>query len=272
MMYKITFGNEKGGVGKTTLATHAAAGLAVRGYRVLLVDTDPQGHATVMFGLTKEPGLYNLLVRNAGFAEVVRDVPPEQYGIPGERLPQGRLSVLPSNVETRNIANSISDVGLIGQRFEEIESAYDAVIFDTSPTPSLLHGTVYIATDGIIYPTKAEIWGFDGLKEAMGHRKQAEGYRQHTYGLPAIKVLGIVPTMVESQTIEHQTNLEMLSKAFGDLVWPSMAKRIIWAETSKYGRPVYALQPNHDAALDVWEMIDRIEGGINGQVSKKRAG
>lgn len=265
-MYKITLGNEKGGVGKTALSTHIAAGLACRGARVLLVDTDPQGHATVMWGLNKEPGLYNLLVRDASFREVVRDVEPERFGIPGERLPEGRLSVLPSNVETRNIANSISDVGLIGRRFEEVEDFFDVVIFDTSPTPNLLHGTIYIATDGIIYPTRAEVLGFDGLAEAWGHRHQAEMYRRDYYRLPEIKVLGIVPTMVERNTIEHSTNLESLRKQFGPLVWPEISKAIIWAETTKYGRPVYSLDPYHKAAGDVWELIDRVEEVIRVKV------
>lgn len=266
-MYKITLGNEKGGVGKTALATHIAAGLACRGARVMLVDTDPQGHATVMWGLKKEPGLYNLLVRDAAFKEVVRTVEPAQYGIPGERLPEGVLYVLPGNVETRSIAGSVSDVGLVGARFEEIEHLVDVVVFDTSPTPSLLHGTIYIATDGIIYPTKPEIWGFDGLAEAWAHRKLAEQYRKTTYGLPAINVLGIVPTMVEKQTVEHSENLRSLRERFGALVWPEISKRIIWTETTKYGRPVYSLDQSHDAAGDVWELIDRVEEAIRVKVS-----
>ncbi|MBZ0293927.1 MAG: ParA family protein [Anaerolineae bacterium] len=258
-MFKITLGNEKGGVGKTALSTHIAAGLACRGARVMLVDADPQGHATLMFGLKKEPGLYNLLVRNAEFKEVVRTVPAETYGIPGDRLPEGKLYVLPSNVETRSIAGSVSDVGLIGARFEEVRDWVDVVIFDTSPTPSLLHGAVYIATDGIIYPTKPEMWGFDGLVESWLHRDQAESYRQNVYGLPKIKAMGIVPVMVERQTVEHSTNILSLKERFGSLVWREIPKRIIWSEASKYCRPVYSLNPQHEAAADVWELIDRVE-------------
>ena len=67
----VTLLNEKGGVGKTTLATHLAAGLAIRGKRVILVDADPQGHATIAFGLSKEPGFYDLIVRNAPFQKVL---------------------------------------------------------------------------------------------------------------------------------------------------------------------------------------------------------
>lgn len=258
----ITIGNEKGGVGKTTVACHLGSGLATRGLRVIVVDADPQGHVCRFWGIDKEPGLYNLLVRNAEFPEVLRKIPGEQYGIPGDRIPQGELWVLPSNVETRNIASSISDVGHVGMRFEELDDRFDVVIFDISPTPSLLHGTIYVATDGIIYPARPEILSFDGLVEAWLHRESADTRRKSAYRLPEIAVLGIVPTMVEINTCEHTENLNDLKGQFGNLVWPYIAKRIIWSETTKYNRPVYALDPSSPAAGDVWEMVDRVEAWL----------
>lgn len=261
-MKTITIGNEKGGVGKTTTACHLAAGLAARGARVVLVDADPQGHVCRFWGIDKEPCLYNLLVRNAGFEECLRFIPGEQYGIPGDRLPQGELWVLPGNVETRNIASSISDTGHIGMRFEELEDRFDVVIFDISPTPSLLHGTIYLATNGMIYPTRTETLSFDGLVEAWLHRESADRKRKSAYSLPAIKVLGILPTMVKINTCEHQENLNALKQEFKGLVWPHITERIIWSETTKYNRPVYALDPSSPAALDVWEIVDRVEAWL----------
>lgn len=265
-MYKIALSNEKGGVAKTSLAVSIAGGLAARGKKVLLVDCDPQGHATIMWGLKKEPGLYNLLVRDAGFNEVIREVPPEKFGVPGEPLPKGKLWVVPSNVETRSISGSVSDIGLIGARFEEVEDAVDYVIFDTSPTPSLLHGTIYIAADGILYPTKPEMWSFDGLVEAWGHRMSAEDQRKKLFQLPPIKVMGIVPTMVEANTVEHRENIEKLRTQFRGLVWEPIAKRIIWTEMTKYQCPVYGLEPNHEAAADVWRLVDKVEEVSRDQV------
>lgn len=271
-MYKIMIGNEKGGVGKTALATHLAAGLAARGKRVLLIDTDPQGHATVQWGLKKAPGLYDLLVRDAAFREVVIDLPGEKFGFVGETVPrEGRLSVLPSNVETRNIANNISDVGKLGQRLEEIETFYDVVIYDTAPTPTMLHSSIYIASDGIIYPTRPEILSFDGLTESWSHRKNADGYRQSAYALPLIRVLGIVPMMVEEQTVEHSLNLARLREQFRSLVWPCISKSILWAESNAYGQPVYQLNPSHKAADQVWEVVDRVEEVIREQLSQHAA-
>lgn len=259
-MQIITMLNEKGGVGKTTLATHIAAGLAVRGQRVLLVDADPQGHASVALGLQKEPGLYDLLVREANFKTVLRYIPPKVYQV-GEQPVQGQLFLLPSNVETRNIANSISDSFAVKERFQELAGSIDVVIFDTSPTPSLLHGAIYIATDALLYPTTCEYLSFDGLVESIKHRQAAEAHRSQ-WGLNNIHVLGIVPTMYRTKTLEHSENLSQLQQQFGDLVWEPIAQRTIWAEAAAIRRPVFAFAPESAAAKDAWRLVTRVQEGL----------
>lgn len=253
--------NEKGGVGKTTLTTHIAAGLAIRGCRVVLVDADPQGHATFALGLREEPGLYELLVRDAAFKDVLRYVPPQNYGVPGEAV-AGQLFVVPSNVETRNIANSISDSFKVKQTLAQLEDAIDVVIFDTSPTPSLLHGSIYMATDGIIYPTTCEILSFDGLAKSMVHRQQAQVARLH-FGLHEIALMGIVPTMYRSNTLEHKENLRSLRERFGKLVWDPLPQRTIWAEAVNARRPVFSFAPESKSARDAWKLVDRVEGVLH---------
>jgi chromosome partitioning protein len=258
-MKVITLLNEKGGVGKTTLATHLAMGMAARGAKVLLVDGDPQGHATIRCGVKKSPGLYELLVRDAQWREVVVNVAPEKFGIPGEVLPTGRLWVLPSNVETRNIVNSISESSLLAERLEDWQSSIDVVVIDSSPTPSLLHGVFYTATDYVIYPTQLAWTSFDGLVESIQHRMQANQTRQSRWQLPGIEVLGIVPTMYRSVTTEQRDNLAELQKQFGAMVWEPIPQATIWQEAESRARSVYSLDPNCDAAGHVWEMCDRVE-------------
>jgi len=255
----ITLLNEKGGVGKTTLATHFAAGLAIRGHRVILVDADPQGHATIAFGLRKEPGFYDLIVRNAPFQKVLRLVPPERYNLPDDAAhTEGQLLVLPSNIETRSIAGNISDAFTVLKRFQQLRKAIDFIFFDTSPTPSLLHSSIYMATDGIIYPTKCEAWSFDGLRESLTHKDQFSPIRRQ-YHLSDIKVLGVVPTMYRGRTLEHQDNLRRLQDMFGKLVWQPLPVRTIWAEVTSARRTVFSLAPKSSTAADAWRLVDKLE-------------
>ena len=244
----ITLLNEKGGVGKTTLSTHLAAYLALQGKKVILVDADPQAHATVMLGIAKSPGFYDLMVRDDSFQSVLRMVSTEVYEIVGEET-KGALYLVPSNVETRNIANSISDAFAIAEKFREVEDFVDVVIFDTSPTPSLLHGAIYIATDAIVYPTKCEFLSFDGLVESMKHRSQAENHRKR-WGLNPIHLLGIIPTMFRGKTLEHTENLAEMKKMFGDAVWKPIPQRTIWTEITRLHNMVWTAAPTSYAARD----------------------
>jgi chromosome partitioning protein len=260
----ITCANEKGGVGKTTVATHVAMGLARRGKRVVLIDSDSQGNATERVGVRMSAGLYDLIVRDAAWADVTKMVDPAKYGIPGEAVPDARLWVLPSNVETRNIANSVSDATLLAQRLDELRGAVDVVVIDTSPTPSLLHGSIYLATDYIIYPTTCTIDSFRGLGMSIQHRAGADDVRRQRLQMPGVKIMGIVPTLYRVGTVEQEANLKALRDKFAGLVWPQMNLRTVWTETESQRCAVWTLDAGSAAAGDAWELIDRIENVLEG--------
>lgn len=249
----LTVLNEKGGVGKTTLAVTISAGLAARGHAVLLIDADAQGHATRALGLAKYPGLYDLLVRDARLPDVIRPIPAAKYNGSGDTL-----AVLGSNVETRNIANSISDAYALADRLAALDALFDFTIIDTAPTPSLLHGSVYLATDAILYPTFCEFWSFDGLAESWLHRRQFEHARR-------VEVAGIVPMRVRTHTLEHSENLAELRTQYGDLVWDAVPERIVWAEAATFQVPVFVHDPTSDAARHAWALVDRVEAWADGE-------
>lgn len=256
-MKVITLSNEKGGVGKTTMATHIAAGLAVRGKRVLLIDADAQANATMGFGLEEEPGFYNLLVRRAKWNEVLRIITPEAYEPPDTKS-RGLLAVLPGNGETQLIAQKIDNVFAIRERLNQLQKNVDIIIFDTSPTPSLLHGAIYMATDAIIYPTLCESYSLVGLMKTIGNRERFSEMRVSAGGSP-IELMGIIPTMFREKTVEHSENLRELREEFGDKVWDPLRLRIAWSEASTLRRPVFNLAPNNSASHDAWQIIDKIE-------------
>jgi cellulose biosynthesis protein BcsQ len=173
----------------------------------------------------------------------------------------GQLFIVPSNVETRSIPMQISDAFAVEDRFRELEQAIDVVIFDTSPTPSLLHGSIYLATDAILYPTKCEFLSFDGLVESLTHKELIQPTRKR-WGLDNIEVMGIIPTMYRAGTLVHQENLNKLKARFGKLVWPEIAMRTTWAEASTVGQLIYRFAPESGAAREMWSVVDRVETTI----------
>ena len=249
----VTLLNEKGGVGKTTIAYHVAAGLAVAGFRVLAVDADAQASLTESMGFAQSPGLYDLIVRGEPFKRVLRFVEPESYAF-AKRPVRGQLFLLPSNVETQSIAANSTDALAFARRFAELASAVDFIIIDTSPTPSLLHGAIYLATDAILYPTKCEYLSFRGLQNSFRHRQENERYRSQ-FNFAPIANLGIIPNIYRGSTLEHRENLAELVEAYGELVWQPIPQSTIWTESSRVHRAIWNYAPNSAAAKDGWRLL-----------------
>jgi len=250
----ITFLNEKGGVGKTTLATTMAAGLAQSGARVLLIDADPQGNATINFGLKRMPMFHDLIIRGLPFEQAAFTIDPERYAAYAHS--DGLLMVVPSDKETRNIALDTDNSFSVLERVVEIVDLVDFVIFDTSPTPSLVHAMIYMASDGLIYPTQLEHFSLDGIGQTVKNRRSWDAVRAEQ-GLPGTQVLGIIPNMTNLNTGEHVTNFGYLRKSFGDKVWKPIARRIVWSEAAHAGKSIFAYDPTGQATEDATNMIRR---------------
>ncbi len=260
--------NEKGGVGKTTLATTLACGLAAKNKKVVLVDTGEQGHVSVALGRAKEPGFFELMQRNRPWAEVLRPIPAEKFMPPGTRLRDGgMLHIVPSDIETRALPLIMRPEGMqLRKRIEQLADVVDYVVIDTDPAAGLLHLLIYTAVDYMIYPTKVEELSFDGLLEALAHMESAN-FMRGGHHLPPVEVMGIVPTMYRSNSIEHKTNRKALENHYGHLVWEPIVERTLWAEAlagaSNY-TPVYAHAPGTPAAKDAWTFINHVIESVEG--------
>ena len=256
-MKTITFLNEKGGVGKTTLAQTLACGLARDGARVLLVDADPQATATFGLGLDREPIFYTLVQRRDKWSSLVRQVEAERVA----PEVKGMLWMIPGDRETRNINVEKSTVLL--QRLQEITDMVDYVIFDTAPSASMLHILIYMATDMIIYPTQLEVYSLEGLKQSMSVLRDYTTIRS-SFNLPAIEVMGIVPTMTTLRTTEHRANLESVGKSRVPVFDP-IPSSTTWASATATQRSIFAYDPTAVAARHAERFLAQCNAQLNAE-------
>jgi len=247
--------SEKGGVGKSTLAAALAAGLAVLGRKVALLDADEQGSLTKSLGFRASPGFYNLLVRDADLKDCLLFVSPEVYAAHGRA--EGQLFLMPGNLETRVIPMQVQEVWKLRRRLEQLlKAGVDDIIIDTAPTPSLLHSLIYAAADAIIYPTICERLPMAGLVDSMAHTDEATAMRRPHLG--PIRKLAIIPNMYRKSTVEHEENLNLLVRHYGELVWQPLPQRITWAEASGQSRTVFAVAPRSAASREARALVERL--------------
>lgn len=242
----VAIANRKGGVGKSTVATHLAGALARRGQNVLLIDTDPQGHAGLCLGIRKESGLFRLLVDNADFEEVLRPIDAHNI-IAADDQPMGYLFALPSDEKTQVIPMLQKNPFAFVQRLEEVDRMFDWVIMDTAPTVTMFDGAVYLAAQAFLYVTECEKLSLDGLANGLKQIREFAPQRQG-YQMAEARVLGIVPNKLREKTQNHAANLVAVRERFPDLCWEPIPQRTALAEATNFGKLIWAYAPTSDAA------------------------
>lgn len=283
----ITVTNRKGGVGKSTMSAHIAAGLATIGYNVALVDTDSQGHAAALLGMAEEDGLYSLLIDKVPAEQVLREVPQQQYmtgdplsegilkSLEREAMPSpGRLYLVPSSAFTYRIPYLLepTETFLFLSKMESIKTAYslDVIIIDTSPTLSLFDGAIYLAADGVLYVTECEMLSFDGVAKAMSQMESFASQRQQ-YLQRDSRVIGIIPNKMRARTRLHRHNIRLLGEAFPGKVWAPVILGTIWTEATNSRELVYTYAPSGQEAADAWAIVKRTEQEVEAWIAVARS-
>ncbi|MBM4026785.1 MAG: ParA family protein [Planctomycetes bacterium] len=242
-MQIIAVANQKGGCGKTTTAINLAAALATLGHRVLLVDLDPQGHATL--GLGYDP---NRFAKTAYHALTEGYLPVSALAVK-TRVPQ--LDLLPSNILLAGAEFSLRDVPgkelILGEQLRGVGRRYDLCLIDCSPSLGILMLNALVAGTEVIVPVQAHFYALDGLKRLLDTMRVLRT-RFHPC---LVRPLGLLLTFMENRTALSKRVEQGLRKLFGPLVFDTVIhKTVALAEAPGKGQSILTYAPGSKGAAE----------------------
>ncbi|MCX5590500.1 ParA family protein [Alcaligenes endophyticus] len=237
--YVFCITNQKGGVGKTTTAINLAAALSMLKKRVLLIDLDPQGNATMGSGIDKNAAainLYQVLIGTEGIKNA------------RQRSESGGYDVLPSN---RELSGAEIDLIQMEKREQQLKQAladvsddYDFILIDCPPTLSLLTLNGLASAHGVIIPMQCEYFALEGLSDLVNTVKRV--YRNIN---PDLRLIGLLRVMFDTRVTLQQQVSAQIEAHFGDKVFSTIVPRNVrLAEAPSHGLPGVIYDPSSRGA------------------------
>jgi chromosome partitioning protein len=232
--------NQKGGVGKTTTSINLAASLVTAGRRVLLIDLDPQGNATMGSGIDKrslKATVYQVLLGEASIASVRM------------RSQSGGFDVIPANRELAGAEVEMVDLSQRETRLkvalQEIQDQYDFILIDCPPALNLLTVNGLCAANAVMIPMQCEYYALEGLSDLVQTIKKVRANLN-----PGLEIEGLLRTMYDPRNMLAQQVSDQLQQHFGDKVYRTVIPRNIrLAEAPSHGLPVLNFDRQSKGAL-----------------------
>ncbi len=251
--------NQKGGVGKTTTTVNLAAGLAKVGQRVLMIDLDPQGNATMGSGVDKrklELTVYDVLLESASITEA---------RVQSEKLKEAGCGydILGANRELAGAEVELVEVERRERRLKAaiaaVATEYDFVLIDCPPSLSMLTLNGLCCAHGVIVPMQCEYFALEGLTDLVNTIKQVKANLNDD-----LQIIGLLRVMFDPRITLQQQVSDQLKAHFADKVFNTVIPRNVrLAEAPSYGVPgvVFDLHSKGAQAFVAFaeEMVARIE-------------
>ena len=255
--------NQKGGVGKTTTTVNLAAGLASVGQRVLMVDLDPQGNATMGSGVDKRQlalSVYEVLLESASIVEArVRS----NWGDEVSRAKVATYDVLGANRDLAGAEVEMVDLERRENRLKlalaSVQDEYDFVLIDCPPSLSMLTLNGLCCAHGVIVPMQCEYFALEGLTDLVNTIKQVHANLNRD-----LKIIGLLRVMFDPRITLQQQVSDQLRDHFGDKVFNAVIPRNVrLAEAPSYGLPGVVFDPaakGSQAFVEfAQEMVERVK-------------
>jgi len=226
----ISFANQKGGVGKTTSAVNIAASLGVLGYKVLLIDLDPQGNATSGVGIMKKT------LKATVFDMLTTDASADAVTI---KTRYDNLSVIPAQTTLARAEYELGDVEngefVIKNKLAAVKDRYDYIIIDCPPSLGMLTVNAMTASDGVVIPMQCEFFALEGLSQLMFTIGRIKTHYNRD-----LNVTGILITMHNSRLILSMQVISELRKHYADKLFETtISRNVKVSEAPGFGTPVY---------------------------------
>lgn len=246
----VSIANQKGGVAKTTTSVNLAAGLALRGHQILVVDIDPQANATTGLGLDHRSlplSTYDLMLGEASLEEVVRptaikglDCAPSSVDLSG-----AEVELVGTMERERKLSDALAGAG----------ARYDLIFLDCPPSLGLLTVNAMAAAQDLIVPVQCEYYALEGLGQLLGN---AERVRRALN--PELRIAGFLMTMFDARTKLSSQVADEVRRHFGDLVFGTVIPRSVRiSEAPSFGEPVLTLDPSSRGAISYRLLAAEVE-------------
>ena len=259
--------NQKGGVGKTTTTVNLAAGLAKAGQRVLVVDLDPQGNATMGSGIDKRAmplSVYDVLLESASIAEARLKSESGGYDLLGANRELAGAEVELVALEHRHERLRRALAALTSDAAGDEAGEYDFVLIDCPPSLSLLTLNGLCSAHGVIVPMQCEYFALEGLSDLVNTIKQVHANLNRD-----LQVIGLLRVMYDPRITLQQQVSEQLKAHFGEKVFKTVIPRNVrLAEAPSYGQPGVVFDPASKGAQAyvefARELVQRVGAGARG--------